>query len=232
MLRALGRWLQPATRSELNALRRSFGSVKQYFFNELRRGRALERHCAGRVGLKLNLGCGEIVKPGWVNVDGNPKTSDVFYFDFRNKLPIADGSVRHVHSEAFFEHLEYDDVAALLREISRVLVPNGTARIIVPDLEKYASAYSRNDQAYFEQLPFLGGAAEKLETKGIICNQMFRMGGGHKFAWDFETFDHVARANGFSSCLWSEQNDIPAELNIDGSESWRPHESLYINLRK
>jgi hypothetical protein len=79
-----------------------------------------------------------------------------------------------------------------------VLDHGGSLRLIVPDLEKYVIAYARADYAFFQSFRFLGGAVEPLETKGAVCNQMFRMGGSHKFAWDFETLRQAARDCGFS----------------------------------
>ena len=73
---------------------------------------------------------------------------------------------------------------------------------------------------------FLGGAVEPLETKGAVCNQMFRMGGYHKFAWDFETLQHATRSCGFSNATRSALGDVLTELE------WRPLESLYVNLVK
>jgi hypothetical protein len=54
-------------------------------------------------------------------------------------------------------------------------------RIIVPDAEKCMRAYSNNDKVFFERLNNLGGTSEPLPTKGAICNQMFHMGGAHRF---------------------------------------------------
>jgi hypothetical protein len=99
-------------------------------------------------------------------------------------------------------------------------------RVIVPDLERYVIAYARNDCSFFDELSFLGGAVESLATKDAVCNQMFRMGGHHKFAWDFETLQHAARSCGFSNATRSALGDVPADLDIDGRES------LYVNLVK
>jgi predicted SAM-dependent methyltransferase len=221
-----------ATRANLRRLREAIRSTITYFLSEILHGRELRRHCAGKRDLLLNIGCGAITPSGWVNIDADPKASHVFYWDVRNPLPIESGTVCHVHSEAFIEYLSHDEALALLRECRRVLKHGGTMRVIVPDLERYALAYCANDLGFFDQLRFLGGAVERLETKAIICNQSFRMGGAHNFAWDFETFERAARLCEFSTCTKSALHDVAPGLDIDGTEYWRPLESLYINLRR
>ena len=76
-------------------------------------------------------------------------------------------------------------------------------RIIVPDAGKYMSAYATRDESFFGKLDGLGGASPPLETNALICNQMFRMGGDHLFAWDFETLELICRRIGFSSVVRS-----------------------------
>lgn len=106
---------------------------------------ALSRRGLARVrgtGLLLNLGSGPLHNEGWLNVD-DVLYPGGYYHDCRNPLPLADGTVRHVHCEHFLEHLEQPAAAALLRECWRVLEPGGSIRIIVPDGEKHRRAFLR-----------------------------------------------------------------------------------------
>lgn len=204
------------------AIRRCWSDL----FKELVHGRDLRNHCRGKTGILLHIGCGELVQPGWVNVDFEARPG-VLYFNMLNPFPIEDGTVAQIHAEHFLEHLEYDDAVRFLSECHRVLKTQGRMRIVVPDVEKYMRAYVTNDEAFFERLNALGGASEPLPTKAAICNQMFRMGGDHRFAWDFETLEHVARQVGFSSIKKSHHNDSDVPNCIDAQDWWRPFESLY-----
>src|SRR5262245_21620280 len=56
--------------------------------------------------VRLNLGCGENAKPGWINVDLFNRAADLA-LDIREPLPFPDGSVAMVYSEHVFEHLAY-----------------------------------------------------------------------------------------------------------------------------
>src|SRR5262249_26615068 len=210
--------LRPGLRQNLKALRSSFFELCKFALNEARYGRELRRYCKDRNGLLLNIGCGQLTPDGWVNADRQPIPGRSFYLDVRKGLPLSNGSARHIHCEHFLEHLECGEAERFLSECARVLEHGGTMRVIVPDLEKDITAYSKNDNSFFEALRFLGGAVEPIETKGLICNQMFH-GGDHKIAWDFETLQHIALRCGFSDVSRSALGDITTDLNIDGKEN-------------
>ncbi len=194
-------------------------------------GSDLGKFCRGKTELMLHIGCGPLVQPKWVNIDFSTG-EDAFYFNLLNRLPLQSGSVVRIHAEHFLEHLDFADALTFLSECSRVLADTGTMRIIVPDLEKYMQAYATDDRKFFERLKELGGASEPLPTKGAICNQMFRMNGDHKFAWDFETLEYASRIAGFKTIKRSFHNDPKVLGNIDGQDWWRPVESLYAELEK
>jgi predicted SAM-dependent methyltransferase len=198
---------------------------------EVRHGRDLRRHCSGKTDISLNIGCGELIRGGWVNVDLQPRAG-VYYLNVINGLPIQSGTVARIHAEHFLEHLEYDDAVSFLLECHRVLKVGGALRIVVPDAEKYLRAYVNDDVVFFEQLKNLGGSSEALPTKCAICNQMFHMGGHHRFSWDFETLQFAARSVGFNDVSRSHHNDETLGECIDGQDWWRPLESLYANLNR
>jgi predicted SAM-dependent methyltransferase len=127
-------------------------------------------------GILVNVGCGDLVKEGWINLDAAPPSRNRYYYNAVNRLPFAAGSVEHIHAEHFLEHLDYGDACQFIKECSRVLKPGGSLRVIVPDLEKYITAYHRNDREFFDKLVDLGGSAMPLNTRALVCNQMFRMG--------------------------------------------------------
>lgn len=199
--------------------------------NEVRYRDDLRRRCRGKTDLLLNIGCGELIQPNWVNIDFEP-SAGALYFNALNPLPIDNLAVSRIHAEHFLEHLEYSDAIVFLGECRRILNVGGTMRIVVPDAEKYMRAYANDDSEFFERLKDLGGASEPLPTKGAICNQMFRMGGDHRFAWDFETLEFAARLAGFKEIRRSHHNDNSSSHCIDGQEWWRPFESLYVEAAR
>jgi hypothetical protein len=89
------------------------------------------RRLFGRIDLRLNVGCGRNIKPGWINIDMEGDAE--FHLDVRRGLPFADASASIVYSEHFFEQLEFSDAQRFLRESLRVLRPGGLFSVVVPD---------------------------------------------------------------------------------------------------
>lgn len=218
-----------STQIALRGIQSSIGYLWKDLSSEFKYRQQLQNHCRGKTEILLNVGCGDLVQPGWVNIDFEPRPG-AFFFNALDPLTIEDQRVKHIHAEHFLEHLEYEDAICFLGECYRVLKVGGTMRIVVPDAERYMRAYSSGDATFFDRLKELGGTAEPIPTKDAICNQMFRMGGDHRFAWDFETLEHVARKIGFKSIERSHYNDSSAPYCIDGQDWWRPIESLYAHL--
>ena len=80
--------------------------------------------------LKLNLGCGRTIIPGWINVDYRPGPGVDVVADLENPLPWSDNTVDEVLASHVLEHLvrwEYT-----VEEVHRILKPGGRFTIHVP----------------------------------------------------------------------------------------------------
>jgi SAM-dependent methyltransferase len=89
--------------------------------------------------LKLNIGCGDLPAPEpWINVDTTPgPTVDPDVVADARDLPYDDGTVEAIFCGHVLEHLEYGQAApAALRELCRVLAPNGRIAVVGPDYER------------------------------------------------------------------------------------------------
>jgi len=84
--------------------------------------------------VKLNLGCGSDLRPGYVNVDKFPASSEVVQADMP-VLPFKDNSADEIVLSHVLEHFGYADGELLCREMLRVLKPTGYALIEVPDIQ-------------------------------------------------------------------------------------------------
>jgi predicted SAM-dependent methyltransferase len=181
--------------------------------------------------LKLNLGCGTYIKPGWVNVDSHYPEVDL-QLDLREKLPFPDGSALIVYSEHFFEHLEYPDQAMrFLGESWRVLIPGGILSIGVPDTEWPIVSYATGDPEYF-RLARDRFHPKWCDTRMHNRNYHFRQGTEHKYAYDFETLVKILEEVGFVSV---ERRSFKPELDSENhrvSSLPRGTASLYVDARK
>jgi len=83
--------------------------------------------------MKLHLGCGGVIKPGFVNIDIRAGKG-VTVLDLRKTLPYKTSSVDRIETYHFLEHLPRDASSRLLVDCFRVLKPNGWIVIEVPDI--------------------------------------------------------------------------------------------------
>lgn len=91
--------------------------------------------------IRVNLGCGSVYHPDWVNLDSIPASDFVRRWDIRKPLPFKTGEVDACYASHVLEHLPRSSADDLLEECYRVLKPGGIIRLAVPDLENIASAY-------------------------------------------------------------------------------------------
>src|SRR5260221_7398704 len=147
--------------------------------------------------LRLNLGCGLLTHPSWVNVDGSwnarlarhpilrrvlcslgilptekatvPWSPDIFVHDIRKPLPFPDCSADAVYASHVLEHLYREQGQNLIREAFRVLAPGGVVRVIVPDLNNIVSEYLGNRP--FGEL----SASENALSPGDLLNERLLM---------------------------------------------------------
>ena len=80
---------------------------------------------------KLILGCGETKRAGAIHVDANPLTEpDVLHDLNQFPYPFEDSSVESIEAFHVIEHLE--DPFVVMKELHRILIPNGELHIKVP----------------------------------------------------------------------------------------------------
>lgn len=98
----------------------------------------------------VNIGCGTVCHPDWINLDIHPSGAHVRRWDVKEGLPCGDEEVDVCYASHVIEHLRPADAEGLLRQCHRVLKNRGIVRIVVPDLEglarEYVSALDRVDR--------------------------------------------------------------------------------------
>lgn len=146
--------------------------------------------------LRLHLGCGSILKPGWINIDLHSDRADL-RLDLREPWPFEDCSASVIYSEHLFEHFEHPlEVRIVLSEAWRVLAPGGTFSVGVPDVEFAVKCYLTRDEEYHRRVRELGLPPEVITPMDHL-NYTFRQGREHKYAYDLETLTNVLVAAGF-----------------------------------
>jgi predicted SAM-dependent methyltransferase len=102
-------------------------------------------------GLNLNLGCGKSRIEGCVHIDVEPSCEPDLVLDFvSNPLPYDDSSVDRVFLFHVIEHIPEVRHYALLKEIRRVLKPEGTFWVSYPEFKVCALNYISNHRGQRE----------------------------------------------------------------------------------
>lgn len=94
--------------------------------------------------VKLNLGCGNDVRDGFINIDlfsDNPK---VVFGDIR-KLDLADEVADYILASDVLEHFSHRETDNILSEWNRVLKTDGTLDLRLPNIRLQIEAYQRGD---------------------------------------------------------------------------------------
>ena len=91
--------------------------------------------------LRINIGCGNVYHPSWINLDLVSSSPNVISWDFRSGIPYDSHTFTVCYSSHLIEHLTKYQAKSLLIECMRVLEIDGIIRLVVPDLEAIARNY-------------------------------------------------------------------------------------------
>ena len=94
--------------------------------------------------VRLNLGCGAVYKPGYINIDRYDSSVADTICDIDN-LPFKSNSIALIEASQLIEHFDYVHCKYILSELFRVLGPEGTLILETPDLEKSSKKLLSSD---------------------------------------------------------------------------------------
>ncbi len=205
---------QPLTKNIRHAIKGVILEIKIRLLH--RHGLRQSKKFRGRTGLKLNIGCGNNAKPGWINCDMR-RAADMM-LDLRQPLPLDDNSCDIVYSEHFFEHLDHPGPAdRFLEECVRVLRPGGVFSVAVPDIELVvrATVLGGTDEYYEAQRAY---TPPWCQTQIDALNHIFRQKDQHRFCYDYETLARLLEKSGFTDVRRREYDPaLDTEARIVGS---------------
>ena len=208
-------WIPPPIRKPVRGLiARYCGSSLYEWRHAADTARLIAESKAGGE-LKLHLGCGPKVLPGWLNIDMTKHDGAAVMRMPDGLRRFESNSVAHVYCSHMVEHISYPgEVLTFAREIHRLLKPGGALRFVVPGIERIIRAYVSDDKEFFE------GQARRhpawCTTKLDHLMYALQQDGEHKYGYDFETARKFLTQAGFSRITDSDYNQSEFEtLRID-----------------
>lgn len=92
--------------------------------------------------MKIDIGCGNTITPGYLRADINPNYPNLDYICELDAIPVEDDSLEEVRATHVIEHVPLERVrSTVLKEWLRVLQPGGFAWIDTPNIERNARLY-------------------------------------------------------------------------------------------
>ncbi len=134
--------------------------------------------------MKLNIGCGNDRRAGWVNIDASADTAADRVMPAES-LDLPDGCAAEAEAAHLIEHLGYFKSRYFLSECFRTLRPGGRLVLETPDITKTCAAFAaaKGPEEREAQLGWIFGP----ETAGM----------GHRYAFPEELLRELARRAGF-----------------------------------
>lgn len=184
-------------------------------------------------GLKIDIGCGHNVTPGYVGCDARKTGCTQHVFDFGQvRWPFKDGSVAEIIMQHSIEHISYRRLPHVLGEARRVLAPGGKLIIRTPDLAFIVEYYLKGkttpefppDQRFIAQ--HFGENESDLSPGWWAVLKLFSgqdyPGNEHRFCFDFPTLKNVLAAQGFPNAVRYHDRPVysPGEIYCEVLKPW------------
>jgi len=166
--------------------------------------------------LKLNLGCGNDIRIGYINADKYNNTGNVDIKCDLNSLPFLDNSLDEIFTSHVFEHIGLNEVHAVVEEWKRVLKENGELVMRIPNLEHEVNIWlnTPDENKWDEVSRIFGGQS----YTGNFHFQGFNPGSLKSFLerFNFEVLDIHESNRGFGNEINIRAKKIPnvKKLNV------------------
>jgi predicted SAM-dependent methyltransferase len=165
----------------------------------------------------VNVGCGSVFHPAWINLDLVPAVHGVKCCDFRRGIPYPDNYFNVCYSSHVIEHLKKTEAKNLIGECWRVLKTNGVIRIVVPDLEKIARTYL----FLLEQAE--SGIAEAIPNYDWIMLELYDQVVRQHVGGEMQTFfcqDHILNESFIRSRIGLEYDSVLQKISNKSKQNY------------
>lgn len=148
--------------------------------------------------LRLNLGCGENLLDGFVNIDLYDVRPQVVKTDIAGPLPYESGSVDKIVCYQTIEHVPYNKSQTMFAEWCRVLKPGAHAIVETPDIDVIARKILMEDGLTDQMIYNLVGEYYRPWDKDRYDDWEMNAASIHRNPWNFGRLSDVALSAGFT----------------------------------
>lgn len=202
----------------------------------------------------VQYGCGWSAPQGWRNFDASPTLrferlpilgrlytrngsrfpENVEYGDIVSGLPIQANACDGVYCSHILEHLALSDFRLALANTQRILKPNATFRLVLPDLHscvrKYLNSPSADASIEFLRETCLGEETRARSLKGLMTSWLGNS--KHLWMWDFKSMAAELQTVGFTAIRRAGCGDSPDPMfaRVEAQDRW--DDCLGVECRK
>lgn len=193
--------------------------------------------------MKLHVGCGDVILPGWINVDLEDLPGIDLQDDIRELEKVKDETCDIIYASHVLEHVGRNEFEDVIKTWNKKLKIGGILRIAVPDFEKVIEWYQKTGNILDVTGLVSGGQKSKYDYHQMIFDKKFlkeileKCGFNNIHEWDWRdtehnNFDdysqsylpHMEKESGMlmSLNLEATKNSVPSteKLNL-GKSPWR-----------
>ena len=207
-------------------------------------------------GSYVQFGCGLCAPSTWQNFDAGPAfwmeknlpflkpillkrgfpdyPANIRYGDVIKGLPVAPNSAAGVYCSHVLEHLALNEFRQTLRNVYAYLVPGGTFRFVLPDLEWLAKSYVESPDSEaasrFMRDSYLGVDEQKGGASGVMKLLFGRS--AHLWMWDYKNMARELEAAGFTAIRRAQFQDNPDPRFQEVEDLGRWENCLGVECRK
>jgi predicted SAM-dependent methyltransferase len=180
--------------------------------------------------MKLHVGCGNVILPGWTNLDIEKLPGVNVVDDITTLTKIPDNSCDIIYASHVLEHVGRDEFENVIRVWNQKLKNNGTLRIAVPDFEKIITWYQKTKQIIDIVGLVSGGQKTKYDYHKMIYDKkrlteiLLDMGFQDIKEWDWRQTDH-SKFDDYSQCYlphMDKDNGLLMSLNLEATKISEP----------
>lgn len=180
--------------------------------------------------MKLHVGCGDVILPGWTNLDIEKLPGVDVVDDITTLTKIPDNSCDIIYASHVLEHVGRNEFENVIRTWNYKLKKNGILRIAVPDFEKIIIWYQKTKQIIDVVGLVSGGQKTKYDYHKMIYDKkrlteiLLDLGFHDIREWDWKQTDH-SKFDDYSQCYlphMDKDNGLLMSLNLEASKITDP----------